>query len=196
MSRRRPYRGPSEAQINAEALMRRGAPYSAASDVSFRVSWDFHRREPSDLREAVRMVRKAYADEIPTKLHEGYDSIGEGGTPKMTARAEGYIMGSSEASDGRPDPETGERPLISYYHTPFRATLARWLRGNEGSRIRALIVQHVTIGQQSPSDAAIEEGVPRWCAKVVAWDALSSFHRDMSDMKIDAKRVANEEAVA
>jgi hypothetical protein len=192
----RSYRGKSEAQANADALARRSMPYTEASGSSFLVAWDFHHRQPSDLREAVHMLRRAYADEVPTKLHEGYDSIGEGGTPKMTERAMGYIMGSPEASDGRPDPETGERPLISYYHTPFRATLARWLTGDSRSAVAGLVIQHVTVGQMAPIAAVILVGVPQWCARIVAWDVLSSFHRDMSDMKIDAKRVANEDAVA
>jgi hypothetical protein len=96
---RKPYIGPSDAQANAEALARRGLPYSAASGASFRVQWDWHRREPRDLREAVRMVRKAYADEVPTKLHDGPDAIGPDGTPRMTARAEGYIFGDERATD-------------------------------------------------------------------------------------------------
>lgn len=185
------YRGISDAQANAEALARRSAPYAAASSMSFEVAWDYTRREPTDLREAVRMVRKAYADEVPTKLHEGYASIGEGGTPKMTERAEGYLFGSATSSDAGRDPETGEPDLVSYYHSPFRAALARMERGDEATRKRAAIVSHVTIGQQGPQEAAIAEDVPSWCAKVVAEDALRAFLRGLTDIKVDIRRRAD-----
>lgn len=185
MSKR--YRGISDAQANAEALARRGAPYAQASQVSFSVAWDYRSRQPQDLREAVRMVRKAYTDEVPAKLHEGYDKIGEGGTPKMTARAEGYLFGSDDASDAGRDPETGQRDVVSYYYTPFRACLTSMERGDESSRKRAAIVSHVTIGQQGPQEAALAEGVPAWCAKTVAEDAIRSFLRRLSDVRIQAR---------
>lgn len=182
------YRGLSDSQANAEALARRSAPYSAAADMSARIAWDFRNREPRDLREAVHLVRKAYADEVPDKLHEGYDSIGEGGTPKMTAKAEGYIFGSGDSDDAGRDAETGQRDLVGYYHTPFRAALCRMQHGADAERHRAAIVSHVTIGQQGPQEAAIAEGVPVWCAKLVAEDALRMFLRGLSDMKIHVPR--------
>jgi hypothetical protein len=189
------YRGPSEAQINADALARRDAPYTEASGVSFRVAWDWHNREPENLRDAVRMVRKAYADEVPTRLHEGPDSIGDDGTPKMDARAVGYIFGSEQSSDATRDPETGKpADLISYYHAPFRAALEQLQkRGGEGERHRGNIVAHVTIGSQGPVDAAIAEGVPSWCAKQVAEDAIRGFLRTLTDIKVHLPR---EDAVA
>jgi hypothetical protein len=237
VSRNRPYIGPSESQANAEALMRRSAPYTAASDTSFRVSWDFHRREPADLREAVRMARRAYADEIPQTLHEGPDSIGEGGTPRMTAKAEGYIFGSHSGSDApkakctcgiiqrapqtklvsplsaggvrvTPDPDSGahfpdcsanpqNQPLVSYYHAPFRACLETLSRGDGSMRRRAAIVSHITIGSQGPVHAAITEGAHPLDAKLVAWDALCSFLRAMTDMRLHLPKVSeNSEAVA
>ena len=184
MTRRRPYIGPSDSQANAEALARRGAPYTHASEQSFRIAWDWHRREPTDLREAVRMVRKAHADEVPTRLHEGYDSIGPDGTPKMTTRAEGYIFGSERADDAGRDPETGQRDLVGYYRSPFRARLAEMTTGDTASQKRAAIVSHVTIGAMGPQDAAVLEGVPPWCAKVVAEDAIRAFLRSMSDIRV------------
>lgn len=184
---RKAYIGPSEAQSNAEALARRGLPYSTASSASFSVAWDWHRREPRDLKEAVKMARKAYADEVPTKLHDA--DIGDDGTPRMAARAEGYIFGSQDATDARPelDQDTGDRiyPLLSYRLTPFRATLANMERASEeANRRRAAIVRHVTIGTQGPVDAALAEGVPRWCAKLVAQDALFVFLRSLTDVRL------------
>ena len=187
MSRR--YRGLSDAQANAEALARRGSPYSGASGASFHIAWDYRQREPGDLREAVRMVRKAYADEVPDKLHDGPDAIGEDGTPRFAARAAGYIFGSAEGSDARPDPETGEPPLVSYYYAPFRATLARMSGSRrESHRKHGAIVAHITIGQQDAVTAAMAEGVPSWCAGSVAELALRAFLGDLSDVRVHLKR--------
>lgn len=217
--RNRAYVGISDAQANAEALHRRTYTYAPENAESLRVAWDFHRREPKDLREAVHYVRKAYADEVPDKLHEGYDSIGEGGTPKMTARAEGYIFGRPDADDakrgkcicmdlvkkGRMVEHQGEgsasaghfddcpanpqnQAMLGYYHTPFRAALANLEHGAEAERKRAAIVAHVTIGSQGPVEAALAEGVPAWCAQLVAEDALRSFLRSLSDIKVHIRR--------
>jgi hypothetical protein len=189
---KRPYVGPSEAQSNADALARRGLPFTEASRLSFEVKWDWHRREPADLRDAVRMARRAYADEVPTNLHEGPDDIGVDGTPKMTARAEGYIFGSATSSDVTMElNEAGKRvpaDFASYYHAPFRATLDRLSKGVESERKRAAIVTHVTIGGQNPGHAAMTEGVPAWCAKTVAEDALRAFLRSMTDLKLHLSR--------
>jgi hypothetical protein len=186
---RKPYIGPSDAQANAEALARRGLPYSAASGASFSVQWNWHRREPRDLREAVRMVRKAYADEVPTKLHDGPDAIGPDGTPRMTARAEGYIFGSPTADDT----PKGEDALVGYYLAPFKATMHRMIAGNEQDRRYAAIVSHITIGDQGGVEAAIALGVPRWCAYLVAEHAVREFLRCLSDLKLS---IPKEDAVA
>lgn len=184
----------AQADANAAALGRRESPYTAASEVSFRVQWDHHRREPEDLREAVRMCRQAYSDEVPDKTHSGAE-LAEDGTPKMTAKAEGYIFGNAQADDAGRDAETGARDLLGYHFTPFRAALDWLAHGSESERKRAAIVSHVTIGSQGAQDAAIAEGVPSWCAKVVAEDALRGFLRSLSDIRIHARRQA-EKAVA
>ena len=137
VSKRRPYIGPSDAQANAEALARRGSPYGTASEGSIRVAWDFRNREPRDLREAVRLCRRAYADEIPVKLHDGPDAIGEGGTPRFSSRAEGYLFGSPGADDAGRNAETGERDLVGYFHSPFRAALER-MRHHPDSSVQAV----------------------------------------------------------
>jgi hypothetical protein len=192
MSKRRPYIGPSEAQANAEALMRRSAPYTKAADASVRIAWDWRKRQPKDLREAVRMVQAAYASEVPTKLHEA--AIGEGGTPKMTARAEGYIFGNPKSDNAARNPETGERDPIGEYHAPFRARLAELMGSHaqhpkgydcqDRAHRQGVIVQHVAIGGQDPFDAAVAEGVPSWCAGIVAKDALFFFLHSMSDLRL------------
>jgi hypothetical protein len=186
MSKRRPYIGPSEAQANADALYRRSAPFTEAASASVRVAWDWRQRQPRDLREAVRMARAAYADEVPPKLHE--TAIGPDGTPRMTARAEGYIFGSGTSDDAPRNPETDERDPIGYYHAPFRARLAELSCGSEQERKRAAIVSHVTIGSMEAVQAAIAEDVPSWCAKLVAQDALFFFLHSMSDLKLHLPR--------
>jgi hypothetical protein len=249
----RSYRGISDSQANADALARRAVPYGVPSDASFRRAWDHRNREPSDLREAEHYVRRAYADEVPGKLHEGPDSIGPDGTPRMTARAEGYIFGSPQASDARrgpcageatcrefqphrsdcplvwagvdPSPELGypwltergasrlacscrwvhydacpanpqNRQAVSYFNAPFRAALDNLAHGDEAERKRGAIVAHVAIGGQGSAEAAIKEGVPWWCAKLVAEDALRSFLRNLTDVRIDLRRAGQEAVVA
>ena len=181
------YRGKSDSQANAEALARRTAPYAGAYYTSTSLAFDWRKRQPSSLRDAVDLVRRHYADEVPTKLHEGYDSIGEGGTPKMTARAEGYLFGNPGADDAARDPETGERDMLGYYFTPFRAHLASWQRGDELARTRAAIVSHITIGSQGAVDAAIAEGAHPLDAKRTATDALTAFLHGLSDIRVHVR---------
>lgn len=175
----------SEAQANAEALARRGMPYATTNAESLRFAWDYRQRQPRDLREAVRAVRRAYQDEVPVRLHEGPDDIGEDGTPKWAPRAEGYVFGPSTADDGGRDAETGERDPVAWYRTPFRATMDRMGHAqDEARRHHAAIVAHVTIGGQEARDAAITEGVPTWCAGLVAETAIRSFLANLSDLKV------------
>lgn len=178
----------SDSQANAEALARRDHSWTDASDQSFRWQWDAHRRDPRDLHEAVDRVRRAYADEVPDKLHDGPDAIGDDGTPRMSAKAVGYIFGDPQADDAGRDAETGQRDLSGWHFTPFRAELARLGGGSESERKRAAIVSHVTLGSMGPQRAAVAEGVPRWCAKDVAETALRSFLRSMTDLKLHPPR--------
>jgi hypothetical protein len=171
-------RGISEAQSNALALERRGMPYTAASGQSFTVAWNYHNREPKDLREAVRMARAAYADEVPGRMHNR--DLADDGTPKMTPQAEGYIFGSDTSGETRPV-EGDPAPVLDFYRTPFRAALENLRRS---SPKRAAIVAHITIGSQEPGASAITEGVPPWCAKLVAEDTLRSFLRNLTDVKV------------
>lgn len=165
-------REPSESQANADALARREHTYSEASGVSFRVTWDYHNRIPTTLHEAVKMVRQAYADEVPTKLHEGADSIGEGGTPQMHPRFVAYLDDDDEAGMER----NGE--ALDYMKTPFRGTLAAYETN------RARVVASVAIGSMGPIQAVLAEGVPPWCARMVAEDTLFGFLRNLSDLKV------------
>jgi len=188
VSKRRPYIGLSDAQANADALARRAAPYASESASSFRVAWDFRSREPADLRECVRMIRRAYSDEVPSRIHEGYDSIGIDGTPKWTTKAEGYIFGSPSGDDSRRNPETGERDVVGYFHSPFRATLDNMAHGDESSRRLGRIVAHVAIGSQGPVDAAISEGAHPLDAKDTAERALRACLRNLSAIRLHIRQ--------
>ena len=175
-------RGISEAQSNALALERRSAPYSASSGQSFTVAWNYHNREPKDLREAVRMVRAAYADEVPARLHNR--DLADDGTPHMTPQAEGYIFGSDTAGEAR-KVEGEPLPALDYYRTPCRAAIANLRRK---SPPRAELVHKVAVGEVRPIDsavqAAIDVGVPRWCAYQVAERTIVDFLRDLTDIKV------------
>ena len=176
--------GKSDAQANAEALARRESSYAEASAVSFTMSWDWYRRAPTDLRSAVAQVRGAYRAEVPIRLHEGFEQLAPDGTPRMTARAEGYIFGNPQGDDAGRDPETGQRDLTGYYFTPFRATLDRLARGNDTDAAVSRIVSRITIGGQGAKEAVIAEGVPVWAASLVAYPALRHFLMSLSDIKL------------
>jgi hypothetical protein len=178
------YRGPSESQSNAEALARRGSPYTAAHETSVRLAWDYRRREPANLREAEHLVRKAYTDAVPMKMHEGPDSIGDDGTPKMTARAVGYIFGSEESDDAPRDAETGQRDPVGYYHRPFDARLNQLECGSVLEQKCAAIVSRVAVKGMDARQAVAEEGIPEWWATQTAFHLLALFLRGMSDVKI------------
>lgn len=176
-------RGISDAQANAEALANRGRTYADDNAASFRLSWDANRRPPRDLRHAVDLCRRAYRDEVPTKLHES--GLADDGTPRMTAKFEAYIFGSPTWTDAG----KGEQALVSFYLTPFRARLAEMeSHSAESTRKHAAIVSHVTIGGQTGESAAIAEGVPEWCSRLVAFTALSSFLRGLTDVSTDVAK--------
>ena len=95
-------RGISESQsmANAEALARRGLPYSGEFRVTTAVAWDWRARvgPNTPLRELVRLAQRACADEVPTKLHDA-TNLAPDGTPKMTAKAEAFIFGGDSWTD-------------------------------------------------------------------------------------------------
>lgn len=189
---KRPYFGPSEAQANADALANRGRTYADPNAASFKIQWDWHRREPRDLREAVNMVRKAYQDEVPTAIHEGPDSIGGGGTPKYRKTFLLYLEAPEATDAGK-----GEDPGWAYHLTPFKATLAAMSRGDLAARKQGEIVSRIAIGLQGPKEAAIAVGVPNWCAGREAEAALRAFRSGHSDIRLSLpKSLPKEDAAA
>ena len=201
-------RGISESQsaANAEALIRRGLPYSGEFRATTTVAWDWRQRvgPNTPLRELVRMAQRACAEEIPTKLHSGTE-LAPDGTPAMTPKAEAFIFGGDSWTDAGPvrcncasEPHADDcpanplnRPAISYYQTPFRAALESASRGDEKGRLYAQIVQSVTVGGQGPQEAALQAGVsPRCVAKDVAEDALRWILSHLTDIRVDSPRGA------
>jgi hypothetical protein len=174
---------PSDAQLDALAVAKgRSSPYEAENAQSIAAAWDVSRRQPRDLREAAHYIRRAYADEVPARLHER--ELAPDGTPRMTAKAVGYIFGAATYT-ARPDNEGS----VSFYATPFRATLASIEAGDAKAQDVAAIVRHVAIGGDSPVEAAIKVGIPYAWAAVVAEIALRTFLRMLSSLHIEPGRV-------
>jgi hypothetical protein len=161
----------------ATARRRRELPYSEAHQRSVRAAWDGRWRRPRDLRHAVRLVRAAWIAETPVALHDG--AIGEDGNPRLTAEAWRFVFGSPGQIE-RPDP--GDR--VAFRLTPFRATLYTFRGGDPKQQAQARIVTAVTAGEMNPGAAAAGEGVPLWCAKDVAEQALRAFLASMSDVVV------------
>ena len=169
----------SEAQANAEALARRSATYADEHAASWQVRFDRPTHEPRSLRGYVNELRDAYEAECPTRLHR--HDVDGGGTPAFTAAFALWLWGSPHAIDQ----ETGA------YITPFRACLAGMQRSpDEASRKRSAIVGRTIIGGVSAVEAAIAEGVPDWCAKVVARDALAVTWRRLLTGPLPVREVA------
>lgn len=157
----------SDAQANAEALARRTATYADEHAASWQVRFDRPNHEPRSLRGYVNEIRDAYESECPSRLHR--HDVDGGGTPAFTAAFEAYLWGSPFTIDQ----ESGA------YSTPFRACLAGMAKGDETARKRGAIVGRVAMGA-GPVEAAVAEGVPEWCAKVVARNALEVTWRNLS----------------
>lgn len=148
----------SEAQSNAEALARRSSTYADEHAASWQIAFDRPTHEPTSLRGYVRELRDAYEAECP-KMH-GRD-LGEGGTPEFTERFLAWLEGQDNG--------------------PLRSCLRGMARSaDEASRRRASIAVRVVLGGMKASESAIEEGVPDWCAKTVAYDALRVVWRNYS----------------
>lgn len=172
--------GKSEAQSIAEARTITFADEHAKARVRV-----FSRTEPTTLRGLVNELRQAYADELPTKLHEGPNHVDGGGTPKFTGSFEHYLYGSPFAID-----EDDESSTPAYL-TPFRAMLAGMQKANDPmTQRRARIVAHITIGNQSATDAAIAEGAAELDARLSAMDAMKYAWRRLDAVRLDLAKTA------
>jgi hypothetical protein len=135
------------------------------------------RAAPRDLRDLVRQLRRAYADEVPTRIH--VHQTDAGGDPAWSPEFTRYLV----ASDGATERDD------NVYLTPFRAALAAMRRSSDPTTLnRAVLVARVVLSDHAPAEAAISMGVPDWCAKTVAADALRVFWDRLSDVRLDLHR--------
>lgn len=172
--------GKSDSQANAEALARRGTTYADEHAASWQVRFNRPSHETRSLRDLVRDLRRAYADEVPSRIH--VHETDAGGDPAWSPEFTRYITAGDGATDRR-DAGTTE-----IYVTPFRACLDTMSRATDpSSQKRATLVQLCIVGDASPIEAAMAMGVPAWCAKVVAKDALEVFMRRLSDIRLDLR---------
>ena len=165
----------SEAQANAEALCSRSTSYADEHAASWQVRFDRPTHEPKSLRGYVAALRDAYQAEVPSRIHR--HDVDDGGTPAFTAAFEQVLWGNPFALDK----ESGS------YSTPFRACVVGMHRSaDDRSRKRAAIVARV-VGGASPVESAMAEGVPDWCATLVAEDALRVTWRRMTSAPMPAR---------
>lgn len=199
-ARREPgYRRMSDAELNARAVANRGRTYAAEHAASMSIAWQRTSHRGKALRDLVRLVRRAASDEVPLRLHEAPEHVDAGGAPEMTPAFVQYLD-APQATTERAHPFAGEGracdrcdvlaefheepALLAEFRTPYRAALSHLASaGDETSRKRAAIVSAVA-GGQGPAEAAIAAGVPAWCAKVVAADALVVFCDRLSDLRL------------
>lgn len=198
--RREPgYRRMSDAELNARALSERGRTYSCQSARSFSVNWNRQSHRMSPLRDLVRIIRRAAVEDVPLRLHKAPEHVDAGGAPEMTPAFIQYLD-APDATTERAHPFAGdgracercdvlqdfheEPALIAEFRTPYRAALAQMQRSaDETTRKRAAIVDAVAAGA-GPAEAAIDQGVPEWAAKVVGADALRVFCDRLSDLRL------------
>lgn len=170
--------GKSDSQANAEALARRTSTYADEHAASWQVRFDRRGNEPTGLGGYVKELRAAYAAEVPDRMHR--HDVDGGGTPGFSAEMTALLYGNPFSTDDE-----------DFYRYPFRACLQGMTRqtGEEMTH-RARIAAHVAIGGVSAVEAAIAEGVPAWCAKIVATDALRVTWRRLSAAPLPPRTAA------
>lgn len=166
----------SDSQANAEALARRTATYADEHAASWQVRFDRPTHEPKSLRGYVNELRDAYEAECPSRLHR--HDVDGGGTPAFTVAFEAWLDGTDRG--------------------PFRDCIRGMARsGDERTRRRASIVGRLIIGGISAVDAATQDGVPSWCAEIVAYDAVRvAWRRYCSTPIARSSALAKAEAIA
>ena len=164
---------PSESQ--SRAVYELETPYTAAHRNSYTLKME--RTQPPRLRELVRDLRRAYQDEVPSRIHSR--DTDAGGDPAWSPEFTRYLTGSDFATDKDDD----------IYTTPFRACYAAMTRSaQEGTRRRAAIVFRIVAAGNDPAEAAMIEGAPEWDASACARRALELFWYRLSDVRLDLRR--------
>ena len=165
-------------ESHARAL--RDAPYTENHRNSYVLKME-RTTPPEGLRELVHVLRRAYTDEVPSRIHS--HDTDAGGDPAWSPEFSRYLTGSDFATD------RGDEGSTEVYTTPFRACMAAMQRSSdEATRRRASIVAHITYGNAGPVESAMLEGVPEWDAKRSAEYALTTFWRRLSDIRLDLRK--------
>jgi hypothetical protein len=165
----------SEAQ--SRALYDR--PYTEAHRNSYALKME--RTKPPRPRELLHLLRKAYADEVPSRLH--VHDTDAGGDPAWSPEFTRYLTGSDFATDTR-DPGS-----VEVYTDPFRACMAGMQQSpHEGTRRRAAIVFRAVVAGEDLVTAAMCEGAPEWDAPACGARALELFWVRLSDIRLDLRR--------
>ena len=167
----------SDAQANAEALARRSSTYADQHAASWQVRFNRPSHERRSLRDLVRDLRRAYADEVPSRMH--VHDVDGGGTPALSPEFKAYLMGPDDATDKRDD---GTTEILWW---PFRTALQKMLAETDAGMVqRARLTEAVVVTGLGPIDAAIALGVPDWAARDVAEKSLEIFWKRLSDVKL------------
>jgi len=169
----------SLSEPQSRALYERETPYTEAHRNSYRLKME--RTRPPRLGDLVRDLRKAYADEVPTRIHSR--DTDAGGDPAWSPEFTRFLTGSDFATDTRDDGTT------EVYTTPLRACLASMGRSaSESSRRRAAITFRIVVAGSDPAEAAMAEGAPEWDAPACARRALEQFWSRLSDVRLDLRQ--------
>lgn len=167
----------SEAQ--SRALYERETPYTEAHRNSYALK--MQRDRPPRPRELLHLLRKAYADEVPSRIHSR--DTDAGGDPAWSPEFTRYLTGSDFTTDVR-DPGSTE-----VYLAPFRACMAAMGRSpHEATRRRAAIVFRAVVAGEDLATAAMCEGSPEWDAPACGARALELFWTRLSDIRLDLRR--------
>ena len=181
MSKHRPYQGRSESQSQADYG---SSTYAGENAASWQVRFGRLSHELTT-RELLSELMDAFAAEVPAKLHEGPDHIGEGGTPVMTGAFMGYI---STGTGSVTTPDDLEPVYEGIFRKPLQEAIAGMKRSPGKVAWWGLIVERIIIGSQMPANAAMAEGSHRWEAVRTANEALAECHRRLTPVRVALPR--------
>ena len=167
----------SEAQ--SRAVYERETPYTEAHNNSYTLK--MQRDRPPRPRELLHLLRRAYTDEVPSRIHSR--DTDAGGDPAWSPEFTRYLTGSDFGTDTRDDGST------EVYTTPFRACMAAMgSSAHEGTRRRASIVFRAVVAGEDLMTAAMREGAPEWDAPACGARALELFWSRLSDVRLDLRK--------
>lgn len=162
----------SDAQANAEAMIRRELPYSEPHEASWTARFGGIDR-PMTTKVLIAELLRCLGEQTPDRLHEGPDHIDEGGVPAMTGAFLGYLASSDTSSNA-----------VDEYRKPLHAAL-RYMKANPGKhRWWARIAERIILASEPPVLAAMAEGSHEYEAARTANEALSELYRRITPEKM------------